>query len=546
MFWKKIFNNQSETIVGAAIILAATSGASRLLGFVRDRTLAHYFGAGDIIDAYYAAFKIPDLTYNLIILGAFSAGFIPVFTKLFNKTSLLKKAKNEAWGLVNNAINSLGIFLVLLTIILILVAPLLVPIIAPGFAGEKLALTIKMTRIMLLSPLLLGLSTVVGAVLQSVKNFFIYSLSPLFYNLGIIIGAVFFVPLWGNIGLAWGVILGAIFHLLIQLPALFQAGYRYGWFFNLRDQNLITVIKLIIPRMLGLAAGQINFMVMTMLASTLSIGSIAVFNYAFNLQSLPLGLVGISFAVAAFPTLSLLAAKGDKEKIIDIFSSTVRQILFFTIPLTIIFLMLRAQIVRVVLGSGAFDWDATIRTADTLAFFALSLFTQSIIPLLARSFYALEDTKTPFWCGILSAFINIIIGWYLTLPNKNNLGVSGLALSFSIASVVNFILLWVLLRLRLKNLNEHLILPALYKMSVAAIFMGLAIQGMKTVTATFLNTHTFLGIFLQGLIAGLVGLIAYTAIGLILKSHEMIIFIDTIKRKLVRKESLPEDISETV
>lgn len=546
MFWKKIFNNQSSTIVGAAIILAATSGASRLLGFVRDRALAHYFGASDVIDAYYAAFKIPDLTYNLIILGAFSAGFIPVFTKLFNKINLSKNTKNEAWTLVNNAINSLGIFLVILTILLILLAPLLVPIIAPGFTGEKMALTIKMTRIMLLSPLLLGLSTVVGAVLQSIKNFFIYSLSPMFYNLGIIIGVLFFVPLWGNIGLAWGVILGAILHLLIQLPSLFQAGYKYGWFFNLRDKNLVTVVKLIIPRMLGLAAGQINFIVMTMLASTLAVGSVAIFNYAFNLQSLPLGLVGISFAVAAFPTLALLAVKDDKEKIVDIFSATVRQILFFTIPLTIIFLMLRAQIVRVVLGSGAFDWDATVRTADTLAFFALSLFTQSLIPLLARAFYALEDTKTPFWCGILSAFINIVIGWYLTLPNKNNLGVAGLALSFSIANIINFVLLWVFLRLRLKNLKEQSILPALYKMSVAAIFMGLSIQSMKTITVSFLNTHTFIGIFLQGLISGLVGLIVYTAIGLLLKSHEMIVFIDTIKKKLVKKESLPEDISETI
>ncbi|MCX6779375.1 MAG: murein biosynthesis integral membrane protein MurJ, partial [Candidatus Magasanikbacteria bacterium] len=234
MIWKKIFNNYTESVTGAALILGATTLVSRLLGFIRDRVLAHYFGAGDVIDAYYAAFKIPDLAYNLIILGAFSAGFIPVFTKLFSSSTLWKDKKNEAWRLVNNAINTLGFFLIILTVVLIALAPILVPFIAPGFNGEKLALTIKMTRIMLLSPLLLGLSTVAGAVLQSVKNFFVYSLSPMMYNIGIIFGAVFFVPLWGNTGLAWGVILGALLHLLIQLPSLISAGYSYTWLFNFK------------------------------------------------------------------------------------------------------------------------------------------------------------------------------------------------------------------------------------------------------------------------------------------------------------------------
>lgn len=544
MIWKKIFNNHTESITAAAIILAATSLASRLLGFVRDRVLAHYFGAGDVVDAYYAAFKIPDLTYNLIILGAFSAGFIPVFTKLFSKHGVLDKdkGKNEAWRLVNNAINSLGLMLIGLTIVLIIIAPLLIPIIAPGFTGEKRDLTIKLTRIMLLSPLLLGLSTVVGAVLQSLKNFFVYSLSPMMYNLGIIIGAIFLVPLMGLSGLAWGVILGAFLHLLVQLPSFFGAGYNYRWLVNLKDKNLITVVKLIIPRTLGLAAGQVNNILMTMLATTLAAGSLAVYNYANNLQSLPLGLIGVAFAVAAFPTLSIFAAQNNHQEIIKTFSSTTRQILFFTIPLSVIFLMLRAQIVRVVLGSGAFDWDATIKTADTLAFFSLSLFAQALIPLLARTFYALEDTLTPFWTGIFAAIFDRVAAWFLV--SHYNFGVEGLALAFSIGSVLNAVFLWVILRIRLKSLNETEILPAVYKISAAAIFMGLAIQGMKILGASFLDTHTFLGILTQGALAGIVGLLTYTAVGLLLKSHEMTSFLETIKRKMIRKETLPADFGE--
>ncbi|MBI5731962.1 MAG: murein biosynthesis integral membrane protein MurJ [Candidatus Magasanikbacteria bacterium] len=543
MIWQKIFNHRAHTVTAAAMILGLTSLASRLLGFVRDRTLAHYFGAGDVMDAYYAAFKIPDITYNLIILGAFSAGFIPIFTKLFHK-GFLKKDKSEAWLLVNNAVNTLGALLILLTILLIILTPFLVPLIAPGFTGEKMALTIKLTRVMLLSPLLLGLSTVAGAVLQSFKNFLVYSLSPMMYNLGIIAGAIFLVPWLGTAGLAWGVILGALLHLIVQIPSLRLAGFKYNFYANLRDRNLITVIKLIIPRTLGLAAGQLNSIVMTILASTLAAGSVAVYNYAQNLQSLPLGLVGVSFAVAAFPLLADLAAKNDKEKIIETVSSTARQVLFFTLPLMVAFLLLRAQIVRVVLGTGKFDWQATVRTADTLAFFALSLFAQSLIPLLSRVFYALEDTKIPFFCGLGAVFVNIAAGWYLTSAPQAIFGVEGLALAFSLASVLNLILLWVWLRFKLKTLDEIKILPAIYKMSAAAILMGLTIQGMKILMDKIVDTHTFLGIFTQGLTAGIVGMIVYAAFGLLLKSREMITFIATIKKKMIKKEVLPEDIGE--
>lgn len=540
MIWKKIFNNYTESVTGSALILGLTSLASRFLGFIRDRVLAHYFGAGDVVDAYYAAFKIPDLTYNLIILGAFSAGFIPIFTKLFKREEL-KNKKNEAWKLVNNSINILGIFLIILTVFLIATAPLLVPLVAPGFSGEKLDLTIKMTRVMLLSPLLLGLSTVVGAVLQSIKNFFIYSLSPMMYNIGIIIGATILVPWLGPLGLAWGVILGAVLHLLIQLPSLFQAGYSYFWLANFKDRNFLTVIKLIIPRTLGLAAGQINTVVMTIFASTLTVGSVAIYNYAFNLQSLPLGIIGVSFAVAAFPTLSELANKNDKEKMIETISSTTKQIIFFTIPLMVLFLMLRAQIVRVVLGTGAFDWDATIRTADTLAFFTLSLFAQSLIPLLARSFYALEDTATPLILGLISVGVNIIAAFKLI---KGTLGVEGLALSVSLGNLINFILLWVFLRLRLKNLDEQNILPSIYKISVAAILMGVTVQGLKQVAAWVVNTHTFWGIFGQGLFAGLGGLIIYFLISFILKNKEMLILLNVFKKKLLRQPNVALDVSE--
>ncbi|KKR98898.1 MAG: Integral membrane protein MviN [Candidatus Magasanikbacteria bacterium GW2011_GWC2_41_17] len=534
----KFLNNQSKTITGAAIILGAASLASRLLGLIRDRVLAHYFGAGPVMDSYYAAFKIPDLLYTLSIIGALSAGFIPIFTKIYLQSG---EDKKEAWKLISNTINILAVALAAISFILIFVAPWLVPLIAPGFDGEKKEMTIIFTRIMLLSPILLGLSAVVGGVLQSLKNFFIYSLSPIFYNVGIIIGAVALVPLFGYKGLAMGVILGAFLHLLIQLPSLWRAGFRYSPIFNWRDQNFLMIIRLMIPRTLGLAALQLNMVFITAIASTLSAGAVTIFNYAYNLQSFSLGVVGVSFAVAALPTLSALAAEKNWPGMIKDISSVARQILFFIIPMSVIFLMLRAQIVRVILGSGEFDWDATVRTADTLAFFSLSLFAQCLSMLLARAFYAMEDTKTPLKIGVVTVIVNIALSLYFT--RSMGFGVEGLALAFTLAWILNTALFWIALRFRLGSLDEENVLRAVYKMSVAALLMGLAIQGLKYVIAPIVNMETFLGIFAQGALAGLGGLAVYAIAGLALRSHEMCVFIETIKKRLVRRANLPRDVS---
>ena len=534
----KLINGQSKTITGAAIILGAASLASRLLGLARDRVLAHYFGAGPIMDSYYAAFKIPDMLYTLSIIGALSAGLIPIFTKIYLKSG---EDKKEAWELINNTINILAVALACVSFILILVTPWLVPLIAPGFDGEKKEMTIIFTRIMLLSPILLGLSAVVGGVLQSLKNFFIYSLSPIFYNVGIIIGAVALVPVFGYKGLAMGVILGAFLHLLIQLPSLWRAGFRYSPIFNWRDQNFLMIIRLMIPRTLGLAALQLNMVFITAIASTLSVGAVTIFNYAYNLQSFSLGIIRVSFAVAALPTLSALAAEKNWQGMIKDISSVARQMLFFIIPLSIIFLMLRAQIVRVALGSGAFGWDATIRTADTLAFFSLSLFAQCLSMLLARAFYAMEDTKTPLKIGVVTVIVNIVLSLYFT--RSLGFGVEGLALAFTIAWILNTALFWIFLRFRLGGLDEENVLRAVYKMSIAALLMGLAIQGLKYVIAPIVNMETFLGIFTQGAAAGLGGLAVYALAGLALRSHEMQVFIETIKKRLVRRANLPRDVS---
>jgi len=516
---KRILNGQINNITVAAFLIALSSLISRFLGIFRDRILGGEFGLGDTLDIYYAAFRIPDLVFNLLVLGALSAGFIPVFIGLL-------KDKKQAWQLANSILNILGISLIVLSSIGIIFAPCLMKLVVPGFAPEKQALAVNLTRIMFLSPIFLGISSVLGGILQSFKRFFVYSLSPIMYNIGIIVGALYFVTLWGIYGLAWGVVLGALMHMLIQLPMVIKLGFKYIPKIEFGNKEVRKIGIMMIPRTMSLAISQINLLVITAVASTLDSGSLAVFNFANNLQFFPISIFGISFAVAAFPALSAVAF--NKIKLVNSFSSTIRQILFFIVPATVLLLTLRAQIIRVLFGTGQFDWQDTILTMDTLGFFSLSLFAQAIIPLLVRMFYARHNSKTPFFIGLISIAVNIVLSlWF-----AGRLGIAGLALAFSIASIINFILLWIVLRIKIGWLDELRILISTIKFSAAALACGIAVQGMKLAIWPFIDMEKFWGVLTQGFVAGLSGILVYFVICYILRSEELFNFLSSIKRHL--------------
>lgn len=531
---QKLLNSKAQTIAGAAVIIGITSLASRILGVVRDRVLAGEFGAGAILDSYYAAFRIPDTIFNLLILGALSAGFIPIFSELMDTN------KERAWKLANNVLNAVIILMIGLGVVLYFFTPQLMRFIAPGFNNESLQLSIQLTRIMFLSPLLLGISSLFGGILQSLKRFLMFSLAPIFYNIGIILGALIFTPHYGPIGLAYGVILGAALHLLVQLPTAVINGFRYHFTINIFNPDFKQAVKLMVPRMLSLSVSQVNLTIITILASTLSIGSLTVYNFSNNLQAFPLALFGISFAIAAFPTLCELGRKDNKEEFALSISNTTRQILFFIIPVSILFVVLRAQIVRVVLGAGKFDWDSTIITADTLALFSISLFAQALIPLLNRGFFALKNSITPFVVGLVSEGVMLYLALNLTKPfeifgTQVDLGVRGLALAFTVASLINFLLLWVLLRIKLNTLHEAKIFFSIGKIIIASFVMAIVVQFMKFGVEPYFGTETFMGIFLQGLISGLVGIAIFVVVGLILKSEELSTFLSSIKRRMFKE-----------
>jgi putative peptidoglycan lipid II flippase len=548
---RRLFSGQINSITIAALLVALSSLLSRFLGIFRDRILAGEFGAGDTLDIYYAAFRVPDIIFNLLVLGALSAGFIPILTALIrdhdatDKRQKLKERNAKAWELVNDIMNLMIVTLVALSFIGIIFAPQIVRLMVPGFSPEKQALTASLTQIMFLSPIFLGISSILGGILQTFKRFFVYSLSPIFYNIGIIVGALYLVPIYGVFGLAWGVVLGAFFHMLVQLPLIFRLGYSYRIRLNIRNENLRKIIYMMLPRTLSLATAQINLLVITIMASHLSGGSLAVFNFANNLQSFPIGIFGISFAVAAFPVLSNVAF--DKKKLVRNVSQVFRQILFFIVPATVLLMSLRAQIVRVVLGTGSFGWQDTLATIDTLGFFALSLFAQATIPLLTRVFYARHDTKTPLYIGLFSVLSNVLLSLWLPklvimkqmldvngelITVATSLGVSGLALAFSIASILNFVLLWIALRYELGDLDEQRVFWSALKFSVAALAAGIAVQGMKLLILPYIDMYKLLGVLAQGFSAGISGILVYVAFCSLMRSEELFDFWHSIKRRL--------------
>jgi len=531
---KRLLSAPFQSITGAALLLGAASFLSRIIGLVRDRILAHQFGAGAELDIYTAAFRVPDFLYNIIIVGALSAGFIPIFLEIF------EKEKQKAWEFTNSVLSITFMALGAISVVAFFTLPFFLHFLVPGFSDEAQKQTLMLTRIMLLSPIFLGLSGVVSSVLQSLRSFIVYSFAPLFYNVGIIIGATVFVPFMGIQGLAYGVILGAILHFAVQLPLLFHYGFRFSFHFSTKNKSIKKLFKLMIPRTLTLATVQINVVLTTLLASTLAVGSVTAYNFASNISSLPVGIIGISFALAAFPTLAELAGKGDTVEFEKHLSNTTRQILFFIIPLTILFLLLRAQIIRILLGTGQFDWNDTITTAETVGMLSLSLFAQCLIPLFIRAFYALQNTRTPLLITLISTIFTVLFSFFL----KDVYGVAGLALGISLGSILQFAFLWVALQHEMKISSAKKLLLSTFKITVAAVCMGVFTQILKYPVSLFVDMNTFLGIFTQTVITGGVGLAIYFFLCYCLRLPEMMILLQSLQKRWFQLKNVPSEVEQ--
>lgn len=534
---KRLFHVTSSSIASAAFIVAVFSIMSRLAGFVRDRILIGLFGAGATLDAYYQAMRVPDLLLQLFVVGALSASFIPIFSKYY-----LGKQEEKAWRYTNAMLLTMFLGFALLAVAGGVFAPQIAQGIArEGFDDAGRALVAQMMRIMFFGQCFFAASLVFGSVLQGAKRFILYSFAPIANNVGIILGALFLVPIMGPVGLAWGAVLGALLHAFVQAVGVYALGYGFRLVPFWRERDVLTSLKSMVPRVMGLAVSQVNFLLMGILAGTLVQGSVTMLNLAYTLNFFPIGVIAVSYAIAAYPTFCEHVNAKRFDDLRAAFSDAVRQILLFMVPLTVAFLLLRMQIVRVAFGAKGFAWASTIATAETLGFFAISFFAQAIVFVQVRVFFALGDTATPFVVGLVSAAANL----GLALALMPVMGIQGLGIAFSAAAMLQAVLLWVLLRVRIGSLHEARLMKSLVTLSLAGMVCAATMQAVKQFVGDATELDTFIDVLWQGVAAGVAGFVLYGVIALVLRSPEMVTVAQGLRRKLLRS-ARPSEVTEVV
>lgn len=545
-----IFYKEIDGLLEAAYLLGSFAILSQILALFRDRVLAGSFGTGHILDIYYASFEIPDFIFATVASIVSISVLIPFITER------LERSQEETKYFINSIFSFFSVMIVAVSIVVFIFMPYLAPKIFPGIADH--ATLIKMSRILLLSPILLGTSNFLASITQVGKRFLVYALSPIFYNFGIIIGALVFYPIFGIYGLAFGVVFGAAMHLGIQLPFVIKSGLFKPLPFNF-DFSLVKKIFIIsIPRTITLGMTQITTLVLIGMASVMAVGSISVFNFSNNLQGVPLSIIGVSYSLAAFPTLAKFISKNQNGEFLSHISTAIRHTIFWSVPISVLFIVLRAQIVRSIYGAGAFGWNGTKLTAAALAIFAMSVTAQSLVLIFIRGYYAKGNTKKSLYASIITgvlsigfSFVFVKIFYYfdvfryfiehlLRVDDIVGTEILMLALGFSLAQIVNCIILWLWFEKENRSFSFPL-LRTLFQSFSASVIMGFVAYLSLGIFDNVFNLNTLIGIFMQGLCSGIGGIIALIIVLRILKSSELDETIDTLHKKFWKTRPIIPD-----
>lgn len=510
---KDAFNGEN-TIKSATTLLMVTLFLSNILGFLRDRLLAQKIPAFQA-DMYFNAFRLPDFVFNVLILGAVTTAFIPVFTDYLFK----KKQDSDAWRLANTIINFAVLSLIVSLILLSLLLPILIPLISPFKEPERIEQTVNLARLLMIQPLFFGLSYIAGGLLNSFKRFVAYAFAPLVYNLSIILGILYLSPHYGITGVAYSVIIGALLHFLIQVPSLFALGYRYQLVLDLKSEAIKKIFHLMLPRTIQLIMLQIILLAFARFAAQLPTGAVSSLNYADNIQTVPTVIFGNAFAVASFPYLSEAFANHKHQDFGYYLVRATKAALFFLLPSAVGLYLLRVQIVRLILGSGHFGWDQTLMTAESLGMYAIGLTALGLIPLYLRAFFAMHDTKTPMLLAIPITIFTIVIGSQLAF--HTSLSVSGLALAYTIASIIQFLALYLVLRRKMQIFQERDLWISALTYLLLSLVMASAIQLTKNLIGGATDLRYAVNVLLQGGLGILVGAVVYLGLAVILKLEEV-------------------------
>lgn len=546
------FYKETLTLHKAAYLLGMFAVFSQIMALFRDRLLAHYFGAGSALDVYYAAFRIPDFLFVTVASVVSLSVIVPfIVEKESSGVDVVHK-------FIDNIFSFFSILIIIVSICAFFLIPEVVSIIFKGFSFEEEKKVILLSRILLLSPIALGFSNLFGALTQAYNRFVIYACAPLVYNLGIILGIVFLAPKYGITGVAIGVVFGALFHMLIQIPFVIKLGLFPRIPPKLDFKSIRRVAGLSFPRTLTLSLNHISTIFMVSIASLMAAGSISIFSFSLNIQSVPLSIIGVSYSLAAFPTLSRHFANKDIKAFVNQMSVTTRHIIFWSLPVMSLFIVLRAQIIRVLLGSGHFSWDDTRLTAAALALFALSAVFQSLMLLFVRAFYSAGHTTKPLLINLVSTLILVAttysfvkIFYYfedfryfvdalLKVQDVPGTVVLMLPLGYSIGTIINGIIHWIGFEKDFKGFSKG-VNRTLFQAAGASVILGFVTNLYLNVFVNIFNTNTFFGIFLQGLCAGIIGIIAGICILILLKSRELLEFSNSIRSKFWKTKVVVTD-----
>lgn len=508
-----------QVLLGSATVVAAGFVLSRLLGLVRSIVIAHAFGTDPELAAFWVASRLPDLVFQLLAGATLSAAFIPTFSRV-----LLRSGEAAAWRLASSALNVIAVATLVLAAIVFFLAPTLVPLLAPGLGeatgqqAELRALAVHLTRLMLISPLFFGASGMVTGILNARQHFLAPALAPVCYNLGIIAGAVFLAEGHGVEGLAWGVVGGAAAHLVVQAPALRASGMRWTPSFDVLSEGVQEVLRLMGPRVLGLAASQLNFLAAIFFASFVSDEAISALNYAFLMMMMPVGVIGMAISTAVFPTLAQHGASLDTSALRTAVSKSLRQILFLAVPASAGLIILATPAVRVLLERGAFDADSTRLVVAALGLYGLGIAAHSGIEILSRGFYAVADTRTPVAIAVAAMLLNLALSAALVVP----FGLRGLAAAASITAFVEFgLLLWVL-STRLGGLERRALTRTVGSTLAATAALSLVMVGaLAGLSLAGVRDTSMLGALVRIVVAGTLGLVAFGVTGYVANRDDL-------------------------
>ena len=489
--------NNSHPAQAAGIVMVAFIAAN-LVGLLRQVVINRAFGTSAVLDAYFAAFRVPDLLFHVIAGGALGSAFIPTFTGF-----LTKDDRPGAWRLASAVVNWVLLGSTLLAALAAWLAPWLTQgFLAPGFAPEQIALTAALMRIMLASTVVFGISGLLMGVHHSQQHFLSPALAPVLYNAGIIAGAVALAPRWGVRGLAFGILLGAGLHLGVQLPVL--RGYHGQYRLTLGWQNVAVraVGRLMLPRALGLAVWQINFWVNTVVASGLPAGSLSALMIAFQIFTFPLAAIAQAIATAMFPTFSAQAARGEIGAMRVSLAASLRGALYLSIPASVGLWFLGRPLIAMLFQNRTFSAQSTEMVAWALSWYALGLVPHSVVEIATRAFYALKDTRTPVTIGVLAMLINVVLSLLLTATFRayGLLPHGGLALANTIATTLEMVALLWLLRPRLGGLAAGSILKSVARTAAGTATMTLVLRGWIALAPGSVVTLSLVGVTLGGAI----------------------------------------------